>query len=49
MGGGEGFWTGKDCSGLNECHARLYTAILRHIVLVMAAQLAGRTGTQRHA
>jgi hypothetical protein len=23
--------------GLNQCQARLYTAILRHVVLVMAA------------
>jgi SRSO17 transposase len=34
---GEGFEFGKDCFGLDQCQARLYTAILRHIVLVMAA------------
>ena len=28
---------GKDCFGLDQCQARLYTAILRHAVLVMAA------------
>jgi SRSO17 transposase len=33
----EGFQLGKDCFGLDQCQARLYTAILRHIVLVMAA------------
>jgi SRSO17 transposase len=33
----EGFEFGKDCFGLDQCQARLYTAILRHIVLVMAA------------
>jgi len=33
----ENFETGKDCFGLDQCQARLYTAILRHIVLVMAA------------
>ena len=27
----------KDCFGLDECQVRLYTAILRHAVLVMAA------------
>jgi SRSO17 transposase len=51
----EGFEFGKDCFGLDECQARLYTAIGRHIVLVMAAlaicaitaaQLTGRTDTQ---
>jgi hypothetical protein len=29
--------TGKDCFGLDQCQARLYTAILRRAVLVMAA------------
>jgi hypothetical protein len=47
--------TSKDCFGLDQCQARLYTAILRHTVLVMAALavcavtaalLRGRTGTQ---
>jgi SRSO17 transposase len=33
----EGFEFGKDCFGLDQCQARLYPAILRHIVLVMAA------------
>ena len=33
----ESFEPGKDCFGLDQCQARLYTAILRHIVLVMAA------------
>jgi len=33
----EGFEFGKDCLGLDQCQARLYTAILRHVVLVMAA------------
>jgi SRSO17 transposase len=33
----EGFELGKDCFGLDQCQARLYTAILRHLVLVMAA------------
>jgi len=51
----EGFELGKDCFGLDQCQARLYTAILRHIVLVMAALaicavtaalLRGRTSTQ---
>ena len=27
----------KDCFGLDQCQARLYTAIARHAVLVMAA------------
>ena len=31
------FEFGKDCFGLDQCQARLYTAILRHVVLVMAA------------
>jgi hypothetical protein len=47
--------TSKDCFGLDQCQARLYTAILRHIVLVMAAlticavaaaMLRARTDTQ---
>ena len=51
----EDFELGKDCLGLDQCQARLYTAILRHTVLVMAAlaicavtaaQLRGRTDTQ---
>jgi len=33
----EDFELSKDCSGLDQCQARLYTAILRHAVLVMAA------------
>jgi SRSO17 transposase len=33
----EDFRTGKDSLGLDQCQARLYIAILRHIVLVMAA------------
>ncbi|MGH3281988.1 MAG: IS701 family transposase [Trebonia sp.] len=51
----ENFEFGKDCLGLDQCQARLYTAILRHIVLAMAALaicaitaalLRNRTGTQ---
>jgi SRSO17 transposase len=51
----EGFEFAKDCFGLDQCQARLYTAIRRHCVLVMAAlaicavttaQLRNRTGTQ---
>jgi SRSO17 transposase len=51
----EGFEFGKDYFGLDQCQARLYTAILRHTVLVMAAlaicavtaaQLRNRTSTQ---
>jgi SRSO17 transposase len=51
----EDFEFGKDCIGLDQCQARLYTAILRHAVLVMAAlaicavtaaQLKDRTDTQ---
>jgi SRSO17 transposase len=51
----ESFEFGKGCFGLDQCQARLYTAILRHVVLVMAAlavcavtaaQLRDRTGTQ---
>ena len=33
----EDFAFGKDCFGLDQCQARLYTAIARHAVLVMAA------------
>jgi SRSO17 transposase len=33
----EDFRTGKDSLGLDQCQARLYTAIQRHVVLVMAA------------
>jgi SRSO17 transposase len=33
----EDFEFGKDCFGLDQCQARLYAAILRHTVLVMAA------------
>jgi SRSO17 transposase len=33
----ESFELGKGCFGLDQCQARLYTAIRRHIVLVMAA------------
>jgi SRSO17 transposase len=33
----EDFEFGKDCFGLDQCQARLYTAIARHVVLVMAA------------
>ena len=33
----EGFELGKGCFGLDESQVRLYTAIARHIVLVMAA------------
>ena len=33
----EGFEFTKDYFGLDQCQARLYTAILRHLVLVMAA------------
>jgi SRSO17 transposase len=51
----ETFEFGKGCFGLDQCQARLYTAILRHIVLVMAAlaicavtaaMLKDRTDTQ---
>jgi len=51
----EDFGSGKDCFGLDQCQARLYTAIARHAVLVMAALaicavtaalLRGRTDTQ---
>jgi SRSO17 transposase len=52
---GESFELGKGCFGLDQCQARLYTAVLRHTVLVMAAlavcavtaaQLRERTDTQ---
>jgi SRSO17 transposase len=33
----ENFQFGKDCFGLDESQVRLYTAITRHLVLVMAA------------
>ena len=51
----ESFELAKGCFGLDQCRARLYTAILRHTVLVMAAlavcavtaaQLRERTDTQ---
>ena len=51
----ESFEFGKGCFALGQCQARLYTAILRHTVLVMAAlavcavtaaTLRHRTGTQ---
>jgi SRSO17 transposase len=51
----EDFALGKDCFGLDQCQARLYTAILRHVVLVMtalaicaiaAAHLKDRTDSQ---
>jgi SRSO17 transposase len=51
----ESFELAKGCFGLDQCQARLYTAILRHAVLVMAAlaicavtaaRLSDRTGTQ---
>jgi len=51
----EDFEFGKDCFGLDQCQARLYTAIARHVVLVMAAlaicavtaaMLKDRTDTQ---
>jgi SRSO17 transposase len=54
----EDFEFGKDCFGLDQSQVRLYTAIARHTVLVMAAvaicavtaaQLRRRTGTQAPA
>jgi hypothetical protein len=51
----ESFALAKGCFGLDQCQARLYTAILRHTVLVMAAlaicavtaaQLQDSTGAQ---
>jgi SRSO17 transposase len=51
----ESFEFGKGCFGLDQCQARLYTAIRRHTVLVMAAlaicavtaaQLRDRTDSQ---
>jgi hypothetical protein len=34
----EDFEFGKDCFGLDESQVRIYTAIARHLVLVMAAR-----------
>jgi hypothetical protein len=54
----EDFEFGKDCFGLDQSQVRLYTAIARHTVLVMAALaicavtaalLRRRTGTQAPA
>jgi hypothetical protein len=54
----EGFEFGKDYFGLDQCQARLYTAIHRHLVLVLAAlaicavaaaRLRNTTGTQAPA
>ena len=54
----EGFEFAKDSFGLDQCQARLYTAIARHTVLVMAAlavcavtaaRLKDRTDTQAPA
>jgi len=54
----EGFELSKDCFGLDQSQVRLYTAIARHTVLVMAALaicaitaalLKHRTGTQAPA
>jgi SRSO17 transposase len=54
----EDFTFGKDCFALDQCQARLYTAIARHAVLVMAAlaicavtaaRLKDRTDTQAPA
>ena len=54
----EDFEFGKDCFGLDQSQVRLYTAIARHTVLVMAALaicavtaalLRSRTGTQAPA
>jgi SRSO17 transposase len=51
----EDFAFSKDCFGLDQCQARLYTAIARHVVLVMAvlaicaitaALIKDRTSTQ---
>jgi SRSO17 transposase len=51
----ENFELAKDCFGLDQCQARLYTAILRHVILVMAAlavcavtaaRLRARTGVR---
>jgi SRSO17 transposase len=51
----ESFEFGKGCFGLDQCQARLYTAIFRYFVLVMAAlavcavtaaRLRDRTGAQ---
>jgi SRSO17 transposase len=43
----ESFELGKGCFGLDQCQARLYTAVLRHLVLVMAA--LGLRGHRRPA
>jgi SRSO17 transposase len=50
----EGFEFGKDYFGLDQCQARLYTAIRRHLVLVMAALAicavaAAHLGSRTHA
>jgi hypothetical protein len=54
----EDFEFGKDCFGLDQSQVRLYSAIARHTVLVMAAVaicavtaalLRRRTGTQAQA
>jgi SRSO17 transposase len=52
----EGFEFGKDYFGLDQCQARLYTAIRRHLVLVMIALAACaitaaglKKGTDTHA
>ena len=49
----EDFAFGKDCFGLDQCQARLYNAIARHAVLVMAALAicaitAACSGPHRH-
>ena len=58
LAGQEDFEFGKDCFGLDQSQVRLYTAIARHTVLVMAALavcavtaalLRRRTGTQAPA
>ena len=55
MAGRGSFESGKGWFGLDQCQARLYTTILRHVVLVMAAlavcavtaaQLRDRTGAE---
>ena len=57
MAGEESFELAKSCFGLDQCQARLYTAILRHVVLVMAAlaicavtaaRLENRAAPRRH-
>ena len=42
----EDFEFSKACFGLDQCQARLYTAIARHLVLVMATLARDRTNTQ---